>query len=70
VLLILHLNGCKIANPTVPARFSREELKQLLHGYGRHRVSSRRQPRTHANKEAAIARVAKHDLHSLPLYLC
>ncbi len=34
VLPILHLNGYKIANPTVLARISREELEQLLHGYG------------------------------------
>jgi xylulose-5-phosphate/fructose-6-phosphate phosphoketolase len=34
VLPILHLNGYKIANPTVLARISREELQQLLRGYG------------------------------------
>ena len=34
VLPILHLNGFKIANPTVLARISREELTQLLQGYG------------------------------------
>ena len=34
VLPILHLNGYKIANPTVLARISREELEQLLCGYG------------------------------------
>ena len=34
VLPILHLNGFKIANPTVLARISREELTDLLHGYG------------------------------------
>ncbi len=34
VLPILHLNGYKIANPTVLARISREELEQLFHGYG------------------------------------
>jgi len=34
VLPILHLNGYKIANPTVLARISREELEQLLSGYG------------------------------------
>jgi xylulose-5-phosphate/fructose-6-phosphate phosphoketolase len=31
---ILHLNGYKIANPTLLARISREELEQLLRGYG------------------------------------
>ena len=34
VLPILHLNGYKIANPTVLARITREELEALLHGYG------------------------------------
>jgi xylulose-5-phosphate/fructose-6-phosphate phosphoketolase len=34
VLPILHLNGFKIANPTVLARIGREELTQLLRGYG------------------------------------
>ncbi|HMH21090.1 MAG TPA: phosphoketolase family protein [Puia sp.] len=34
VLPILHLNGYKIANPTVLARIPKEELEALLHGYG------------------------------------
>jgi xylulose-5-phosphate/fructose-6-phosphate phosphoketolase len=34
VLPILHLNGYKIANPTVPARIARDELQQLLRGCG------------------------------------
>jgi xylulose-5-phosphate/fructose-6-phosphate phosphoketolase len=34
VLPILHLNGYKIANPTILARIPREELDQLLRGYG------------------------------------
>ncbi|WP_229726903.1 phosphoketolase family protein [Sphingomonas alpina] len=34
VLPILHLNGFKIANPTVLARIGREELTELMHGYG------------------------------------
>ena len=34
VLPILHLNGYKIANPTLLARISRKELEQLLRGYG------------------------------------
>ncbi len=37
VLPILHLNGYKIANPTVLARIPDEELTSLLEGYG-HRV--------------------------------
>ncbi len=34
VLPILHLNGYKIANPTVLARISHEELEELFRGYG------------------------------------
>ena len=34
VLPILHLHGYKIANPSVLARISREELEQLFRGYG------------------------------------
>src|SRR5437588_1230044 len=34
VLPILHLNGYKIANPTVLARISHEELESLFTGYG------------------------------------
>jgi xylulose-5-phosphate/fructose-6-phosphate phosphoketolase len=34
VLPILHLNGYKIANPTILARISRQELESLLVGYG------------------------------------
>ncbi|HTI91910.1 MAG TPA: phosphoketolase family protein [Puia sp.] len=34
VLPILHLNGFKIANPTILARISHEELEQLFKGYG------------------------------------
>ena len=34
VLPILHLNGYKIANPTVLARIGNEELRELMAGYG------------------------------------
>jgi xylulose-5-phosphate/fructose-6-phosphate phosphoketolase len=34
VLSVLHLNGYKIAGPTVLARISKEELIDLFHGYG------------------------------------
>ncbi|MBI2801096.1 MAG: phosphoketolase family protein [Gammaproteobacteria bacterium] len=34
VLPILHLNGYKIANPTILARISRQELTDLMRGYG------------------------------------
>jgi xylulose-5-phosphate/fructose-6-phosphate phosphoketolase len=36
VLPVLHLNGYKIANPTVLARIPEEELRALLEGYGHH----------------------------------
>ena len=38
VLPILHLNGYKIANPTVLARIPHEELAALLSGYGYHPI--------------------------------
>ncbi|HEY2159571.1 MAG TPA: phosphoketolase family protein [Isosphaeraceae bacterium] len=34
VLPILHLNGYKIANPAILARIGRDELEQLMRGYG------------------------------------
>lgn len=34
VLPVLHLNGYKIANPTIFARITNEELDQLFRGYG------------------------------------
>ncbi len=34
VLPILHLNGYKIAGPTIPARIPREDLNSLMQGYG------------------------------------
>src|SRR6185503_6583038 len=34
VLPVLHLNGYKIANPTVLARIGDDELRSLLEGYG------------------------------------
>src|ERR1019366_308624 len=36
VLPILHLNGYKIANPTVLARIPENELRDLMIGYGYH----------------------------------
>ncbi len=36
VIPILHLNGYKIAGPTVLARMSSDELRDLLEGYGYH----------------------------------
>ena len=34
VLPVLHLNGYKIANPTVLARIPEDELAELIRGYG------------------------------------
>jgi len=34
VLPVLHLNGYKIANPTILSRISHEELRALMEGYG------------------------------------
>jgi len=36
VLPILHLNGYKIASPTILARIPEDELRELLEGYGYH----------------------------------
>src|ERR1700716_2159855 len=49
VLPILHLNGYKIANPTVLARKSEVELRSLLegHGYEVYQVSGNDPPRVH-----------------------
>ncbi len=38
MLPILHLNGYKIANPTVLARIGDDELRRLLEGYGYHPI--------------------------------
>jgi xylulose-5-phosphate/fructose-6-phosphate phosphoketolase len=63
VLPILHLNGWKIANPTVLARLPEAELDALLRGYGYEPlyVSSPGEPVPHqemaATLDAAIARI-------------
>ena len=56
VLPILHLNGYKIANPTVLARIPREELDQLLRGYGwePHYVEGHEPMKMHAAMAAAL----------------
>jgi xylulose-5-phosphate/fructose-6-phosphate phosphoketolase len=55
VLPILHLNGYKIANPTVLARIPREELTQLLGGCGYEAFYVDNQD-THAATHLAMAR--------------
>ena len=59
VLPILHLNGYKIANPTVLARISHEELDQLLRGYGYtpHFVEGDDPERMHQQMAATMDRV-------------
>jgi len=59
VLPILHLNGYKIANPTVLARIPRAELDQLLRGYGYepHHVEGHEPADMHQQMAAAMDRV-------------
>ena len=61
VLPILHLNGYKIANPTVLARISRKELNQLLRGYGwtPYFVEGKKPERMHRLMAAATEKVIK-----------
>ena len=59
VLPILHLNGYKIANPTVLARIPHDELDALLRGYGfdPHYVEGDDPPVMHRLMAAALDRV-------------
>jgi len=59
VLPILHLNGWKIANPTVLARIGDEELESLLRGYGYtpHFVSGHEPAAMHQQMAATFDRV-------------
>jgi xylulose-5-phosphate/fructose-6-phosphate phosphoketolase len=56
VLPILHLNGYKIANPTVLARIPEEELLELMRGYGHAPVivSGDDPPKVHQQMAAAL----------------
>jgi xylulose-5-phosphate/fructose-6-phosphate phosphoketolase len=56
VLPILHLNGYKIAGPTVLARIPRSELAELLQGYGYrpYFVSGHEPDRMHQSMAAAL----------------
>jgi xylulose-5-phosphate/fructose-6-phosphate phosphoketolase len=58
VLPILHLNGYKIASPTVLARIEPEELDQLLRGYGHtpHVVEGSDPEQMHQDFAAALDR--------------
>ena len=59
VLPILHLNGYKIANPTVLARIGDDELTSLFHGYGYdvHWVSGDEPSTMHAQMAATLDEV-------------
>jgi xylulose-5-phosphate/fructose-6-phosphate phosphoketolase len=59
VLPILHLNGYKIANPTVLARIPRTELEALFRGYGYnpHVVAGDDPPAMHRAMAATLDRV-------------
>jgi xylulose-5-phosphate/fructose-6-phosphate phosphoketolase len=56
VLPVLHLNGYKIANPTILARIPEDELVSLFHGYGwEPRIVAGDDPqRVHAELAAAL----------------
>ncbi|MEV6671251.1 phosphoketolase family protein [Streptomyces sp. NPDC051162] len=62
VLPVLHLNGYKIANPSVLARLPEEELDRLLRGYGHEPlyVSGDDPARVHRALAAALDRALDH----------
>ena len=67
VLPILHLNGYKIASPTVLARIPHKELDQLLCGYGyepHYRGRARSAP--HAPADGRRARFCRGEDQSNP----
>jgi xylulose-5-phosphate/fructose-6-phosphate phosphoketolase len=70
VLPVLHLNGYKIANPTVLARIDRQELTELLEGYGHTPlfVEGDDPPRVHQLMAAALDRaldqIRQHQLRA------
>ncbi|MDF8262788.1 phosphoketolase family protein [Luteipulveratus flavus] len=61
VLPILHLNGYKIANPTVPARIPREELTKLLEGYGHEVITVEGDDPADVHQQMAAALDRAHD---------
>jgi len=63
VLPVLHLNGYKIANPTVLARIPEDELRRLLEGYGHRPIFvSGHEPEEMHNLMAAALDVALDDV--------
>jgi xylulose-5-phosphate/fructose-6-phosphate phosphoketolase len=65
VLPILHLNGYKIANPTLLARIEHEELEQLLRGYGwtPYFVEGHEPPKMHQAMATALDQVIEQIRH-------
>ncbi|HVK30667.1 MAG TPA: phosphoketolase family protein [Nocardioides sp.] len=61
VLPVLHLNGYKIANPTVPARIPREELLSLLRGYGHEVLTVEGDEPFDVHRQMAAAMDTAHD---------
>ena len=61
VLPILHLNGYKIANPTVPARIPRDELESLLRGYGHEVLTVEGDDPADVHRQLAAALDQAHD---------
>ncbi len=61
VLPILHLNGYKIANPTVPARIPRAELMTLLQGYGHEVLTVEGDDPAEVHQQLAAALDRAHD---------
>jgi xylulose-5-phosphate/fructose-6-phosphate phosphoketolase len=61
VLPILHLNGYKIANPTVPARIPRDELVSLLRGYGHEVLTVEGDDPADVHRQLASALDQAHD---------
>jgi len=61
VLPVLHLNGYKIANPTVLARIPHDELRALMEGYG-HRPRFVEVTRVEGRLRATRLVLGKHDL--------
>jgi xylulose-5-phosphate/fructose-6-phosphate phosphoketolase len=55
VLPILHLNGYKIANPTVLARIPQEELEPLLTGYGYRPITVAGDDPANVHQQLAVA---------------
>ncbi len=66
VLPILHLNGYKIANPTVLARISHAELEALMRGYGYAPVFvDGDDPSVMHRKMAAVVEAAMDDIRAI-----